>query len=185
MVYDYILLIITVLNGYWCHEYLIKKQQRSIIMKRVLKKVTALLLCGSILFGGGSFVSASETNYFDSSESYTRDGIEVTAIYKKAIGDKVLSIESYAYSAWIQLEKTFLWPNYMQVKEEGLIDQTTTYEKWLQDNNYGAVAGFDTDKFEVVRQGRTTAYNKAKFVNTIQKGDFVVVSGVRGPLCIV
>lgn len=74
MVYDYILLIITVLNGYWCHEYLIKKQQRSIIMKRVLKKVTALLLCGSILFGGGSFVSASETNYFDSSESYTRDG---------------------------------------------------------------------------------------------------------------
>lgn len=95
--------------------------------------------------------------------------IEVTAIYKKAIGDKVLSIESYAYSAWIQLEKTFLWPNYMQVKEEGLIDQTTTYEKWLQDNNYGAVAGFDTDKFEVVRQGRTTAYNKAKFVNTIQK----------------
>ncbi|EUJ22785.1 hypothetical protein PGRAN_11541 [Listeria grandensis FSL F6-0971] len=65
-------------------------------------------------------MSASETNYFDSNESYTRDGIEITAIYKKAIDDKVLSIESYAYFAWIQLEKTFLWPNYMQVKEERL-----------------------------------------------------------------
>ncbi|EUJ33620.1 hypothetical protein MFLO_00160 [Listeria floridensis FSL S10-1187] len=56
-----------------------------------------------------------------------------------------------------------------------------TYETWLRDNGFGVTSDFDRVQFEPVIQGRTTADNRRRFVNTIQKGDFVVVSGVREP----
>ncbi|MBC2171079.1 hypothetical protein [Listeria booriae] len=145
-------------------------------------KITALLfLCMISFWGSNNFVLAQENTYLDSNETYTRENEDIATIYKQAIDAKILTKERYTYSSWIALEKSFLWPNYTQVKKEGLIDQTTTYKAWLQNNNYGAIADFDNGNFKMLLQGSATAANKSKFVNTIQKGDFVVVSDVREP----
>ncbi|EAD5122184.1 hypothetical protein HWQ72_001060 [Listeria monocytogenes] len=145
-----------------------------------LKIIFILFLFAVVLFSTETIVQAEETNYFDSKENYKRENLDIQAIFKKAIDDKVFTVEDQSYSAWLQLEKNFLWPNYNQVKQENLTNPLTSYEQWLEENHYGIVADIGSE-FIPVMQARSTADNKRQFMNTIHKGDFVVVSDVREP----
>lgn len=90
------------------------------------------------------------------------------------------------YTSWQSLEKSFLWPNYLEIKKEGILDKSVNYQQWLENNNFGLIVG-NQPQFEVVEKSqpsfsvRSTTDNKRNFVNRIKKGDFVVVSGVREP----
>ena len=110
----------------------------------------------------------------------TRENKTIKDLYNIGVSSGIINPEKFPFENWKQLENSFLWPSYLDIKKEGLLETDIGYQQWLIDNNFGLVIG-DDSCFEIVRQERSTADNKRKFMNTIKKGDFVVVSDVREP----
>lgn len=162
-------------------------------MKRIVKGAA---LVGAVIMGLGysstlaqaaSKVSQnSDSKYSKNDDSNTREGISLKKLYASGVLSQNINSEATPYAEWESLENSFLWPNYVEIKREGILAKDINYQKWLKDNNYGVIADKDPN-LEVVEQNQptfgiaSTADNKRNFVNRIRKGDFVVVSNTREP----
>lgn len=158
-------------------------------------KIFKLLLLSVIflMFGTVSPVFAASREEYESNSETTqqvmseiREGKSVKELYELGVATNSINPASTTYASWQNMEKSFLWPNYLEIKKEGILDKSVDYQQWLKENNFGLVVG-NQPQFEMVEKSkpsfsvRSTADNKRNFVNRIKKGDFVVVSGVREP----
>lgn len=121
-----------------------------------------------------SSMSTTKSSYVAPLKS--RGAINLEKIYLNAVAKGAISESSLSFDTWSSMEQKDLWPTYQNNEKQGFIPRTQTYEEWLKNNNYGAIKGLDDNpNVQRVLETNSTADNRASFVNTVRKGDLLIV----------
>lgn len=103
-------------------------------------------------------------------------------LYQQGVSKGIINKDEVSFDNWKKMEQVDLHPVYDNAINNKLIDEKTSYNSWLEDNNYGVFPEMGNKFVKIELRGSQSA-NKKKFIKTVRKGDIMVVHDYKNVWC--